>query len=368
MNPKRPTQSAIAKAANVSQSLVSLVLNGNREIDIAEETRSRILQVARELGYIRSFASDEGFQRANQRILAYIRPVVGRNDHNEHWIYDSYSDFYNKLQAELVEQGYKAGYTLIVRPYSASMELTHWLLESGAKGVFWHARDDSLLRWIANRYPVVEINRRSLPNSDAVSVDQEAIIALSMDYLRSKGHEQIAYLPNTPLKDKLWTLRIKAYREYTKDAGLHCWDQFLNDGEGGMESFAEWYLTERLRGSENLPTAVLGTDHRMLLVMKTLRAHDVKIPQELSFLGVDNISACNYVEPPLSSIESPMEGLAKQAIDMMISRLKDPSLHYRKVAISTQLVERQSVAHRSASASTLPHPAPKAHLGKQQIT
>lgn len=344
MKKKRPTQRAVAEAAQVSQSLVSVVLNGSRRVEVAAETRDRILRVAREMGYVRSSASGDGFQRSDPRILAYIRPVVTRTGHSEHWIYDSYTEFYNRLQAELMEHAYKAGYTLIVRPYSEPMELTHWLLESGASGVFWHARDDKLLRWIAERYPVVEINRRSLPNSDGVAVDQEAIIALAMDYLRSKGHEKVAFLPTPPLDDKLFGLRIRAYLEYVKEAGLPCWEQFLTDGEDRLESFGDWYLAQQTGGRVDLPTAVIGNDHRILLIMKKLRAGGVRIPEDLSLLGIDNISACEYADPPLTSIDSPLRWMAHQAVDVMMSRLEDMTLPYRKVTIATRLIERKSIA------------------------
>src|SRR5690554_3285049 len=100
MRHKRPTQKSIAEAAEVSQSLVSMVLNG-KTVEVAPETRARILQVAREQKYLT--VSEEASKRPHRKVWAYICPLVTQGAHNEHWIYDSYIEFYNKISLGLVE-------------------------------------------------------------------------------------------------------------------------------------------------------------------------------------------------------------------------------------------------------------------------
>ncbi len=355
MAKKRPTQKAIAEVAKVSQGIVSQVLNGNTTVDVSSKTRDRIIRVAREMGYLPSHSGDHGYRRPSQKVWAYIRPFVTRDDHNEHWIYDSYAAFYDRIQAELVEDAFKLGYTLIVRPYAEPMELTHWLIESGASGVFWHARDEALLDWIVKRYPVVEINRRTLPNTDGISADQEAIISMGMQHLTDQGHRHIAYLPTNPFADKLWGLRMSAYRDYAKARGLTIYETFMTqdcDHQSFVEQFLSWdNPTPR-------PTALIANDHTALLIMKALKAAGHSIPEDLSILGIDNISACPFAEPALSSIDSPNKGIAKIATQMMSERMKDTELPFRKVAVTPQLIRRNSIASIPKTIATGQEPMP----------
>lgn len=352
MAKRRPTQKAIAEAAKVSQGMVSQVLRGGN-VEVASKTRERIIRIAREMGYLPSNAGDPGYRCPTQKVWAYIRPVVSRNFHDEHWIYDSYAEYYDRIQLELVEAAYNCGYTLIVRPYSEPMELTHWLIESGASGVFWHARDDDLLNWIVKRYPVVEINRRTLPSTDGISADQEAIIFMAMQYLMDRGHRKIAYLPNAPFTDKLWTLRTKAYRDFAQNNGLPVYDELLQ-GHLGNEVATERLLALMAGKSSGCPTALISTDHRALLNMKKLRAAGYSVPKDLSLLGIDNISACAYVDPPLSSIESPFKGLARLAAEMMADRMKENDIPFRKVAITPRIVERNSIRQLKSTCRSEP--------------
>lgn len=339
---KRPTQKAVAEVAKVSQGMVSQVLSGGRNIEVAAKTRDRIIRIARDMGYLPSKAGDPGYRSSTRKIWAYIRPVVTRNHHNEHWIYDSYAEFYDRIQAELVEAAFDLNYTLIVRPYSEPMELTHWIIESGASGVFWHARDDELLNWIVKRYPVVEINRRMLPNTDGIFVDQEAIINMGMQHLVEHGHRNIAFLPNSPFTDKLWSLRIKAYREFAQNKGLPVYEEFLQEEAGHeftMERLLAWLGNKDSEG----PTALIASDKESLIKLKDLRVAGYRVPDDISLLGIDNISACAYVDPPLSSIESPFKGLAGLATGMMADRMKKSETPFRKVAITPRIIERASI-------------------------
>ncbi len=333
------TQKDIALAADVSQAVVSLVLSGG-DIQIAEATRTRILETAAELGYAPRQRNAKMKAVSGNRTLAYIRPVVTREDGNEEWICRAYDEFYDQIQNHLVAAAYQKGCAVLVRPYADPKELTRWITEWGVDGVFAHFFDDELLRWIAVRHPTVQIDRGVAANADAVFSDQEQAIVMAVNHLYSRGHRKIVYIPKTPLTDYLSKLRTWAYRERLNSLGLPVYEEFLNRNPAEISD----QLLDLIGGnSTDSPTAIIAGDFPCLQLIKTAISRGFSLPNDFSIVGIDNVSAGVFSHPSLTSIDHRYKDCADAAISLMLERIRDPKAAYRKVAIVPQLVVRESV-------------------------
>lgn len=343
MSRRKPTQEDVAKAAEVSQALVSLVLS-EAAAPVAEVTRTRILEAAQKLGY----SSRKGRTAVRrQKLLAYIRPRVERGHHEKHWIYDSYEQFYNQIQNRLVEKTYASGYPLIVRPYTDPIELTHWLIEWGVDGVFLHSSDESLAQWICSRYPMVQINRRPRLETNSVLPNQEEIVLLAMNHLREHGHERIA-LVLTGADGYVLQQRQHTYVEYTRQQGLPCYEEWFS--EASLEKIVGM-LAER---SKTGPTALIIGDHGALLIQQELLRLGFSLPEDLSMVGIDNISASNFSSPPLSSIDVRLDEVSDVALALMTARIQNPAGAFQKIEVSPKLVVRRSVSTISKTPKSRP--------------
>lgn len=351
----RVTQKEIAARANVSQTLVSLVLSG-ATIDVAESTRQQILDAAESLGY-----KQKSRPRAanRQRLLAYIRPVVERGHHTEGWIYDAYDQYYDRIQNLLLEAAYREGYSLTVRPYKNEHELTHWLSEWGVDGVIWHGTG-SMVEWIAERHPTVQLWRDSCVKADAVSSNQRETITLAMDYLLKRGHTRI-FLPfTTPVYYPRMRERSQVYEEYIAEHCLPHWKTFFpkqltarfDKGEVSISNMLKIIQELLERPEEERPTAILTGDHSALYLIKSLSAQGYRIPDAMSFVGVDNIAASALIHPGLTSLDNQLNDICTTAIALLISRIKTPELAYRKISITPRLIERESVATLNPTCKT----------------
>lgn len=352
MSGRKPTQKDVADAAGVSQTLVSLVLN-NAPMEVAESTRNKILEAAGKLGYTpRNKGKAGGMAGRKGKVFAYIRPYVRREEHQEYWIYDAYDEFYDRIQNSLVESVYSSGASLIVRPYQQSAELRQWLLEWGVDGVFWHAFDEELLKWVAERYPVIQVNRNLMVEADSVSTNQEESVTLSMEYLYSRGHERVAFLPNHPVKDNLWKLRTRAYFEHSERRGKKTYDKLaLDKGESQLDLLTRFFELLELPEEER-PTALIASDHLALRLIKEVQEKGYALPQEMSVIGIDNIAAGAAVQPALTSVSQRMDEVVRVAVELMLNRCADPLAPYKKVFVTPTIVERDSVAdlnHKPAS-------------------
>jgi len=341
----KPTQKSVAKEAEVSQGLVSLVLSG-ADVEITEATRIRILETAKRLGYSPKKKTPIVAKRVvpskRGKILAYIPPIVGRDVPLDHSIYDAYDEFYDRFQNRLVELAFKKGYVLIVRPYENPTELTSWLIEWGVDGVILHTSDKSLGEWIAKRFPMVQINRRLVSESDVVVPDQEEMIAIAMKHLWQNGHRRIA-LAASSMADYSLNRRKQAYFDCARRMDLRAYEEFLS-----CESVDE-IASMLFDKNPERPTAIIAGDPSALMLQKEAFKRGLSLPADLSIVGIDNISADIFGHPPLTSIDIQMDEIARAALSLITARLKEPTLAFQKIEITPKLIIRESVAMFSDS-------------------
>jgi len=335
MNTHKATQNDVAKLAGVSQSLVSLVLSES-VAPVADETREQILEAARKLGY--PLRGGRKISRG-RRLLAYIRPSVDRERAFDGRVLDSYDQFYNQIQNYLVEKAYMADFEMIVRPYTRPVEVTHWLIEWGVEGVFWHSNDLSLAGWVADRYPTVQINRHLKIAADAVLPNQEEIMMQAINHLRLNGHDRIA-LVSQGRTDTTGHERARAY--------LACMRQYQGPGyeEWVNEKDLDKIVDLLVARSPSGPTALILGDMQALYLQNKLRRAGFSLPDDLSMVGIDNITASEFSSPRLTSVDLQVEEIVNAAVSAMTSRLNGASGARKKVEVSPRLVSRDSVALR----------------------
>lgn len=345
----QPTQREIAKASGVSQGLVSLVLN-NADVDVAKATRLRILETAKRLGYTPKknelrVRSKKNSLPEKGKVLAYIPRTFKREMPDHDMIYDAYEEFYAQFQNELVEAAYKKGFSLLVRPYENPSEFTHWLIEWGVDGVLMHARDKLLGEWIAKRYPMVQINHRSVSEADVVTADHGEIITMAMDHLYKQGHRHIAHIAKSA-GVAANECRIQSYRDYTKKHDLHCYEEFLDYG-------SEEQMVESFFGHDfQPPTAVITGDSLAVILQQEAAKRGFSLPRDLSVIGIDNTALGRFASPPLTSVDVQIHEVAHTALALMMERLKEPSRSFRKVEIFPKLILRESVSSPAVNPKT----------------
>lgn len=338
---RKVTQALIAKEAGVSQTLVSLVLNhASGPESVAEATRKRILETARALGY----QVKGGGTR--KRTLALILPAVSRAEKLDPAIYDAIEDFYARTQKHVLEAACFEGYSVIVRYYQDSVELTHWLTEWDVDGVLWNAGDEKLLQWISQRFPVAQLhygNSAGFSPVDAVTADQEQIALLALEYLYERGHRRICFVPGVS-KGKTTAVRIRAFRECALAKGVTVYDQFLDE----PATVSSWdalsdCLSLAARPETERPTAFILGDPTALMLMRELQNRGFSVPGDFSIIGIDNISAGALYNPPLTSIDVCQKEVSEMAVEMVISRIADPERSCQRIFIAPKIVERKSV-------------------------
>ena len=337
---RKVTQAMIAREAGVSQTLVSLVLSSAASPErVAEETRRRIIEVAQRLGY----ATRSGGGR--QKAFALILPVVSRAEQLGNSIYAAIDDFYARTQSYVAEAAYRKGYSLMVRFYEHPTELTHWLTEWDVDGVLWHASDEKLLEWIAERYPTAQLHLGPITAAtDIVTASQEEIPLVALRYLYARGHRRICFVPG-PGWGKVAKIRAEAFRDAANAKGLPLYELFLGEG---MPSSSQEIVTHCLRllelPKEERPTVFVLGDPFALVLAKEVQQRGLSIPGDVSIVGIDNLSAGALYNPAITSIDVCQREVSETAVAMLVERIANPDKRFQKIYISPNIIERNSVA------------------------
>ncbi len=196
---------------------------------------------------------------------------------------------------------------------------------------------------IARNIPVVLIDRALKGIScDTVLVDNLNASYNAVEQLIIKGHKRIAIICGP---EDIYTAeeRLKGYLRVHEDYSMDIDEGLIKKGDYEIES--GYTLLNELLDAENPPTAVFVTNYEMTLgAVMAINERNVKMPDELSFIGFDNLQMARIVKPSLSIVVQPMEQIGETAANTMLRRLKGDMNNFPAMfRLKTELILKDSV-------------------------
>ena len=192
--------------------------------------------------------------------------------------------------------------------------------------------------------PLVVVDPVNLPDPELPSVGATnwAGGLAATDHLITLGHQRIATIAGPP--DYLCSrARLDGYRTALDRAELPVRDEYVRYGdfhhEGGFQRGRE------LLGLPEPPTAIFaGNDQQALGVFEAARQRGLRIPQDLSVVGFDDLPVARWVSPPLTTVRQPLAEMGRTAAAMLSDLIDGRAPTSRRVELSTDLVIRESTA------------------------
>jgi len=345
---RRITQKEIGRRLNLSVMTVSRALRGAS--DISEETRRKVLEAAREIRYVPNQLAKSLVTGKSNTIGVLVRSMT------THF----YSEFFNYLDDVCYPEGYSVFVTS--SEYDAEREsrnlrafLSHGvdalILDRGRPG-----EHDDLIRQIAGQgVPVVLLGEVDVPDLaySVVGFDEKGVGGLVAGHLWSLGHRRIMYLSAGKAGDnslRTHMIRASVFREAWSRGGdgelIRCFET-ADPMHGGCE-LAE-ALTRMSR--EERPTAVAcSTDRLAISLVATLRTHQIRVPEDVSVIGCDDIGAAAEAIVPLTTVRLSSRKMAEGAWRLIQSGLARSrgSSPAERIIIEPELVVRKSTGRREA--------------------
>lgn len=331
----------IAKEAGVSTMTVSNVINGRFD-RVSEKTVQHVNEIIKKYHYTPNMNARSLVSR-NSKIVLLIIPL----SHNETNMF--YSPYISSLLGIMEYQLRINGYYAMIRSVYGYDELDALFKNWPADGAIFLLPDfDCFLDRILDNIhiPLVFLDschtREDFIN---ISCDDSKGTYLATRYLISLEHKRIAFMADYRNSDLL-TARFNGYKKAMDESSLPIDENLIFELPPDYEHGITTGQTIAARASDPNPvTAIVTTsDYCAVGILEGARLGGLKLPDQLSVIGFDDLPFCRYCAPKLTTVSQNIEDKATAATTMLIKKMKNETLKQNKVVIDVQLIERQSAA------------------------
>jgi LacI family transcriptional regulator len=337
------TMADIARESGLSLSTVSLVLN--EKPGLPQETRQKVLSVAREMGYEMRVSPPAVNRHSSLHTLGML---VKRSSGDQ--APPSSNIFFSHVMAG-IEAGCRQENisllysTLPVDEYNRCIEIPRLIQDSRINGIILVGSyiDEPLNAALRERgVPVVLVDAYCCEGEyDSVLIENFEGAYQAIQYLINKGHRQIAFVGSTPDTRLSFRYRRQGYCQALKDNGINEYyfgDCQHNDREAIIAT------TRQLLIENPQVTAVFGcNDEVAIIALHGALDAGRRVPQDLSVIGFDNNTNAVNSLPPLTTMHVDKIGMGRLAVQLMINRAENADLGIVTLYVHTKLIERQSV-------------------------
>jgi LacI family transcriptional regulator len=323
----------VAKRANVSTATVSRVLNGSPSV--REKTSAHVRSVIAELNYVPN-TNARSLRKGRTRLFGLIVSDINN---------PFFPDLIDSFESLAAEQGIEVIFMHTNYDLTRLHNCIRRMIERNVDAIAVmtsEVNEESLQQAVSACVPLVLMNQCELakkyPN---VLVDYSTGFAEALEHLQKLGHSDIGFIAGqTTLNSAM--RREEAFRKAVKDHGLRVRSEWIVAGdmrvEGGRAAM------DKLLSQSMRPTAVLTTNDLMAVgALQSARAHSIRVPEDLSLIGFDDIPIACMVYPPLSTIQLPRREMAAHAFASLQEKFggEVASADFR---VQPRLVIRESTA------------------------
>ena len=326
----------LAEHLELSPTTVSLVLNNSpRARSIPQATKNRVLEAARKLNYRPNYFA-RYLNNKRSFTVAVMIPEIS----------EGYgASIVSAIERRLARAGYL--HFLATHHWSAELieETPRLLMERGVEGFILvnMPLDHSL------QVPVVSIGgRRSLPNVSNIRLDNRRAGALALEHLAQLGHKQIAFFkghPGSADTEDRWqgihdaAARMKIEMDPNLTVQLH---SRANPPAPPSPEEGYMYAQKLLSRKVDFTALFAFNDISAIGAMSAFRDAGLRVPQDVSVIGFDDIQAAAFLNPPLTTIRQPLQHMGDLAAKILIRRITENDTEPEEILSVPELVFRES--------------------------
>lgn len=335
---KRVRSQDVADLAGVSRTTVSFVLNDDRRFTIPPETRKKVLDAADQLGYVPN-ASAQALASRKAKAIGLIMTRTPQ--------YIASDAFLPQVIAGLMDVIKQHKLSLLIDYVDPGRQIEIYRGLVGAKHIdgmilLTPRNDDEGLKHLSELdVPVVVMGE--LPNDENYSVDVDNRVAArqAVDFLISQGHQRIACILNAPQPYSSANQRLLGYMDALQAAGIPQDDTIVQYADFDPKSGYQ-QMNRLLENNSSLTAVFVASDLVAVGAIAAIREAGLRIPEDLSVIGFDNLPLSEFLDPPLTTIKMPAQKLAQQACYLLMELMKGHSPEDKHPKFDTELVVRKS--------------------------
>ena len=323
----------IARLANVSHSTVSRALRGNPQVNA--NTAARIRKIADRAGY-RPSAAARSLVMGRSRTIGVVVTNIA-------------DPFVAGVVSGIEDTAEAQGYSVYLANSNAEPEREKRVVRS-----FEERRVDGIIVTSSRvgalhvpamermRVPIVLLNNQHPSEfAHSVLIDNAAASLEATRHLIGLGHQRIGYLGDR-FGHQSDAERLAGYRAALEESGIEFSPTLAVRGDGKPEGAEE--AMGRLLALRRPPTAVFCyNDQSAMGAMRRIRAGGLRIPDEISVVGFDDLYLCQYLDPPLTTVRQPMRQMGRMAMETLL-QIFGGSQSAHNLRVAGELIVRESTA------------------------
>ncbi len=319
MGQNRPTTTDIAKMAGVSQSTVSMILNGRTDVSFSPETVQKVFDAARALHYqVRRKQIASGDEAG--KLIAVIYPTLDN---------PYYSTLIQSLENAALSNGYRV---ICYNTYRDSelengfLELLQWDQICGAVFTYLPYHQEKVRIQSLSKPIVIISDKAQLSDMSTIELNSAAAGSIMADHLIGLGHRRIAFI-TTPLQASASTQRIRRLEGLTQE--LEKSGARLTVMESKEDYSRSYYLkdfeysvgynsADQICTGAQAPTAYIGVNDLVAYgILDALRKNGLRIPEDASVCGFDNLFPSRLEGISLTTVDSFLYEKGRDAFELL---------------------------------------------------
>jgi DNA-binding LacI/PurR family transcriptional regulator len=335
---KRCTIKEVAARSGVSVATVSNVLQNKSHL-YSPQTAERVWQAVRELGYRPSSVARSLIRRRTDTIGVIL-------EERQELVLDPYvMSVLEGILEYTVPRNYPIKIVSMMYQQRPDSFLAH-VDDGSVDGVILVAprTHSAALQWAAKADIPAVVAGSTLPGTPLPCVDVDDITAFGqvVRWLVELGHRRIGHIagPQTHWSAKR---RLQAYLQTMQDMGISPEPNWIVEGQYTPPSGKE-AMERLLEVSPPLTAVVSGNDWMAMGAMEAIHQRGLRIPDDISVVGFDDIESAQWVMPPLTTFRQPMRQIGAKAAELVVKQIETGKRIRDVVLFSADLVVRQSVA------------------------
>ena len=338
---KKPTIKDIAKSAKVSPTAVSMALNDNSRI--GQETRKKILRIAKELNYQPNFVARSLVMKRTHTLGLIITTIM--------------NPFYPELAKGIEDKAMELGYNIILCSTNYDLKLEKYyiniLRSKGVDGIIFSSvenNDPNIKPLIEEHYPFILVNRRIRnrlldKKIDYIVLDNFSGGYKAMEHLYKLGHHRIGIIAGS-LTTSTAIERTEGAKKLLKDYGLKLDPNQLMECNFSKE--LAYHATKKFLSMKSPPTAIFSeNDYMALGVREAIMDAGLKIPENMALVGFDDIAATALKGVELTTVSQKKYEMGALAVKILIEKIKSGAIPMsNQIILEPELIIRTSCGYR----------------------
>lgn len=319
----------VARLAGVSVATVSRALSNPEKV--SPESLEKVHKAIAEVGYRPNMLA-RNFRSARAYAVVVLVPDIA-------------NPFYSLFIRALEDRAHQKGYAVLLGDTRGTpereMEYIRRVETRLADGIVQlRPSSEKSQNNIPADVPCVNACGCEYTVGPAIRIDNRGAAKSMVNYLISLGHRRIGVISG--LKDNPHAIdRLEGYKEALADAGIPFEKELIAEGDFTMWSGLN--AAFQFCNMKNRPTAIFSMNDEMAIgAMQTLKSQGIRIPEDISVTGFDDIAYAKYSDPSLTTISQPAEEMGKMAMDMLLKVIEGEPLSQRECVLPTEFIIRKS--------------------------